>query len=274
MRCIHIHKTYIYAIFSHLHHVSLMVFVFLICSTHSYAAALPGASTAHPKAEIVTIQIGGPPPGFSPAFLTLHVNDKVVFVNHAFPARSHTLSANDGSFSSPPIPAGGQWAITFHAPGSHTYRDTSATSTMIGELMVVAQNIQLLATPDPLVEATAITFIRNGKNPPDTITIRTYKHAIASSSSSLIPRLILIVGITMSVILLCFLGIIFYRRRKQRARSIDEDLDDDVTILDDDDRNERMQQIRTIVDNARKKLQTYPPFKGAKSEEEDDYDDF
>lgn len=277
MKYIHTHKIYICLIISHLHYSIIIVFFFLFCSTRCYAVSLPGTLAIHSKEDVIIVQINGPtqPPGFSPALLTVHVNDKVVFINHTLPARSYTLSADDGSFSSPPIPAGGQWAITFHALGSHTYRDTSATSTMIGELMVVAKNIHLLATPDPLVEATAITFIKNGQNPPDTIIIPTHKHAATSPSSSFIPMLILVVGITISAIVLSFLGIIFYRRWRQRALSMDEDLEDDITISDDDDASsEHMQQIRMIIDNAKKKLQTYPPFKAGKSEDDDDYDDF
>jgi plastocyanin len=257
-----------------LHYSIITVFVFLACSTQGYAASFPGTRATHSKKESITVQINGPtqPPGFSPAFLTLHVNDTVVFINHALPPASYTLSADDGSFSSPPIPSGEQWAITLHTPGAHTYRDTSATPTMIGELMVVATNIHLLATPDPFVEATAITFIKNRQSPPNTFIIKTQKHAKPSSAGSLIPMLILIVGITISI---SILGIVYYRRQRQRARSIDEDLDYELTISDDDDiSSEHMQQIRSIIDNAKKKLQTYPPFKAGKSEDNADNDDY
>ena len=278
MRYIHTREAYIRLIISHLHYSAIIVFISLVCSTRCYAYSFPITPTAaFSKEDLVTIQINGStqPPGFSPAFLTLHINDKVVFINHALPARSYTLTADDGSFSSPPIPSGGQWAITFHTLGSHTYRDTSSLSTMVGELLVVATNIHLLATPDPLVEATVITFIKNGQNPPDTIIITTPKHATPSSSGSLIPMLILIVGITISATLLSILGITLYRRHRQRMRSIDEDLDDEITLSDDDAiSGEHIKQIRTIIGNAKKKLQTYPPFKAGKSEDDDDDDDY
>jgi plastocyanin len=273
MRCIHTRKVHIRLIISHLHYSIIMVFVFLVCSIHCYAAPFPGATAAFSKEEIVTVQINGQaqPPGFSPAFLTLHINDKVVFINHALPARSYTLSADDGSFSSPPIPSGGWWTITFHTLGSHTYRDTSSTSTMVGELLVVDKTIHLLATPDPFVEATVITFIKNGQNPPDTIIITTHKHGTASSSDSLIPMVILIVGISISATLLSILGITFYRRRQQRTLSTDENLDDELTIVDDDAvGSDHIQQIHTLIDNAKKKWQTYLPFKAGKSEDDDD----
>ncbi len=278
MRYIHTREVYIRLIISHLRYSTLIVFIFLVCSTRCYAYSFPVTPTAaFSEEDIVTIQINGPtqPPGFSPAFLTLHINDKVVFINHTLPPRSYTLTADDGSFSSPPIPSGGQWTITFHTLGSHTYRDTSSSSTMVGELLVVAKNIYLLATPDPFVEATVITFIKNGQNPPDIIIITTHKHAITSASGSLIPMLILVVGITISATLLSILGFTFYRRHRQRVRSIDEDLDDELTLSDDDTASgEHIQQIRTIIGNAKKKLQTYPPFKDGKSEDDDDNDDY
>jgi plastocyanin len=272
MRCIHAREAYIRLINSHLRHSIILVFIFLVCSTRCYAYSFPGALATFSKGEIITIQINGSaqPPGFSPAFLTLHVNDTVAFINHALPAKSYTLSADDGSFSSPSIPSNGQWTITFHTLGSHTYRDTSSASTMVGELMVVATNVHLLATPDPLVEATVITFIKNGQNPPDTIIITTHKHATTSSSGSLIPMLILVVGISISATLLTILGITLYRRHRQRMHSVEEDLDDEITLADDDAiSSEHIQQIRTIIDNARKKLQAYPPFKPGKSDDDD-----
>ena len=277
VKCIHPREVYIRLILSHLHHSIILVFVFLVCGTHCYAYSLPNTLATFSKEEIITVQINGPvqPPGFSPAFLTLHINDTVLFINHALPARSYTLSADDGSFSSPAIPSGGSWTITFHTLGSHTYRDASAASTMVGELMVVAKNVHLLATPDPLVEATVTTFIKNGQNPPDTIIITTQKHATNSSSGSLIPMLILVVGISISATLLSILGITLYRRRQQHIHSVEEDLDDEITLADDDAiSSEHIQQIRTIIDNARKKLQTYPPFKPGKSEDDDDKDDY
>jgi plastocyanin len=276
MRCIHVREAYIRLIISHLRHSIILVFIFLVCSTRCYAYSFPATLATFSKGEIITIQINGSaqPPGFSPALLTLHVNDTVAFINHALPAKSYTLSADDGSFSSPPIPSGGQWTITFHTLGSHTYRDASSVSTMVGELIVVDKSIHLLPTPDPLVEATVMAYIKNRQNPPDTIIITTHKHATTSSSDSLIPMIILIVGISISTTLLSILGITFYRRHRQRMRNIDEDLDDEITLADDDTSNERIQQIRTIIDNARKKLQTFPPFKAGKLEDDDDNDNY
>ena len=235
---------------SHLHYSIILTVVFLVCSTlcytYSFFAVLP---VAFSKAEPITVQINGlaQPPGFSPALLTVHINETVVFINHAFPARSYTLKADDGSFSSPPIPTGGQWAITFHAPGSHTYRDTSSAQTMVGELLVVDKSIQLLPTPNPFVEATVIALIKNGQSPPNTIIIATHKHS-TSTSGSLIPLIILVIGISVSITLLAILGIIYYRRYQQRAIVANED-------MVEQEKSERIQHIRATIDTLKKKIQ-------------------
>jgi hypothetical protein len=70
-----------------------------------------------------------------------------VFVNSAYPASSYTLSADDGSFSSPPIGPGGQWKVTFISKGAHIYRDVTSPQRMVGELLVVDSSVGLLPTP-------------------------------------------------------------------------------------------------------------------------------
>lgn len=281
MRYIHKCEVHIRFLTSHFHYSTIIASVFLTCSTlfYAYSFSFPDAlAAAFSEEEIVTVQINGQaqPPGFSPAFLTLNVNETVMFINHAFPARSYTLTADDGSFSSPPIPPGGQWTITFHSPGSHTYRGTSATQTMVGELLVVDKSVHLLATPDPFVEATVVALIKNGQNPPDTIIIATRKHLATSSSGSLIPLIILIIGISVSITLLSILGIVYYRRYRQRTIVTDEDLlkpEDDIDN-EDDATSKHIQQVRTIIANLKKKVQTYYPFKArASSDDEDDDDD-
>ena len=287
MRCIHVCEAHRRFITSHFHYSIIIASVFLASSTLFYVYSFPATlAAAPPKKEMVIVQINGQaqPPGFSPALLTLHINATVMFVNHAFPAKSYTLSADDGSFSSPPISPGGQWTITFHTPGSHTYRDTSATQTMVGELLVVDKSIHLLATPDPFVEATVVALIKNGQNPPDTIIIATHKHPTTSSSGSLIPLIILIIGISVSLTLLSILGISYYRRYRQRTNATDEDLikqeddiddTDDADDDDDTDTGKHIQQVQTIVANLKKKLQVHQPFKaGASDDDDDDNDDW
>jgi hypothetical protein len=225
------------------------------------------------------VQINGQaqPPGFTPALLTVHINETVMFINHASPAQSYTLRADDGSFSSPAIPAGGSWAITFHTPGSHTYRDTSAATTMIGELLVVAKGVSLLATPNPFVEATVTSLIKNGQTPPDTIIIATPARAIPPANS-LIPLIILVVGISISVTLLSVLGITYYKRYRQRvaahATSDDEDaLPDSKDDDDDTDSHARIQQIRSVMDNVKQKIQAHSHLLRRKTRDDDDDDE-
>lgn len=70
---------------------------------------------------------------FSPAALTVHSGDRVVWVNQdLFP---HTATAADGVFSSPPIAAGASWTYQADRPGRHRY-DCSLHPTMQGELTV------------------------------------------------------------------------------------------------------------------------------------------
>jgi plastocyanin len=266
-------------------------FFFLISTLLCSVAFLFILSPTAFSQGIITVQINGlaQAPGFTPALLTLHVNETVLFINHALPAQSYTLHADDGSFSSPAIPSGGSWAITFRTPGSHTYRDSANAQTMVGELLVVEKSVSLLATPNPFVEATVTTLIKNGQNPPDTIIIATPKRPIPPANS-LIPLIILVVGITISVTLLSIFGINFYKRYRQRlavnaAKEDDEDVipdikddDDDVIpdIEDDDDDTDshtRIQQIHAIMDNLKQKIQVRSHLLRRKRDDEDDEDD-
>src|SRR5882724_13509968 len=129
---------------------------FTICSLHYYIAIssyvsfvicillfAPWSVVQARKSETVTVQINGSkrPPGFSPAFLTIHVNEIVVFVNHAFPKNEYSVVAVDGSFSSPPIPADQRWTVSFTSPGTHEYRSQSAPAQMVGVLLVVNADV-------------------------------------------------------------------------------------------------------------------------------------
>ncbi|MBI2704860.1 MAG: S8 family serine peptidase, partial [Actinobacteria bacterium] len=58
--------------------------------------------------------------GFSPASFTLTVNQTVRFTNDT--GQVHTVSADDGTFDSGPIPSGGAYAMAIGAPGSFLFR--------------------------------------------------------------------------------------------------------------------------------------------------------
>ncbi len=179
--------------------------------------------------ETITVQITGPsqPPGFSPALLTIQLYDTVVFVNQS--TAPHAVTSTDGSFSSPAIPAGQQWRVTFSSLGAHEYHATDATQHMIGEILVVANSVSLLPTPVPQVEATVIALIKTGKHPPDTIVLPvvatpTVKHKanIATICTFLSPFTIVMVGSTLLLLILTLLGVILYRRRARRVRDKEE----------------------------------------------------
>jgi len=234
MKCNIIHTPHRSHFTSHIHYAIITAFICcMIFTAYSFFAVLPMAFS---KAGAIPVLINGATqlPGFSPALLTLHVDETVVFINHALPARSYTLKADDGSFSSPPIPTGRQWTISFHTPGSHAYHDTASAQTITGELLVVEKNVHLLPTPDPFVEATVTALIRNGQNPPDTIIIATHKHSTTQSNSLLLPT-ILIVGVSISLLLLGVPGFFLYKRHRKRVAIAGEDEDEDMDEDEDDE---------------------------------------
>ena len=148
-----------------------IVQIFLI-SFLAYITLLP-THNAHAQGETAIIQIVSPTPEFSPALLTVHVFDYVIFINQTSPAANVTIAAEDGTFSSPAIASGKQWATTFNSPGSYEYHDTTNPPHMVGEIVVVASSVMLLTTPVPAVEATAIALIQAGKTPPDNLALIT-----------------------------------------------------------------------------------------------------
>src|SRR5579863_1259998 len=112
------------------------IILLLMTLVFSLYIALYPTHNAHAQGESFTVQITGTaqPPGFTPALLTLHVYDTVVFVNHAIPATTYAITADDGSFSSPAIAPGDQWSTTFVNVGAHDYHESSSTQRMVGEL--------------------------------------------------------------------------------------------------------------------------------------------
>ena len=180
--------------------------------------------------ETTVVQINGPaqPPGFSPALLTIHIYDTVIFVNRT--NTPYAITSMDGSFSSPEIPAGQQWHVTFGSIGGHEYHTTEVPQRMVGEILVVSDAVSLLPTPIPQVEATVVTLIKAGKHPPDTIvlpvtTTSVIKHKAPPTSilnMFLSPLLLSIGGGVLLAFVLIFLGILLYRRRAKRVKDEEE----------------------------------------------------
>jgi len=192
------------------------------------------------KSETVTVQINGSkrPPGFSPAFLTIHVNEIVVFVNHAFPKNEYSVVAVDGSFSSPPIPADQRWTVSFTSPGTHEYRSQSAPAQMVGVLLVVNADVALLPVPNPLIEATVLAVINHRLPLPETPILAQVKlpHTVPSATSSFLPiTLAIAFGISSMVLLVFFL--VFYRRYQAQRGAM---------LVDDDDAAEPSLLARSV----------------------------
>jgi len=80
------------------------------------AAATLGAALAAPAgaAEVMMHVFHGK---LDPAALQVAKGDTVVFHNLDEMPGGHTVVADDGSFTSPPLPKDGQWKRTFDRPG-------------------------------------------------------------------------------------------------------------------------------------------------------------
>lgn len=199
----------------------------------AYTTLLP-THNAHAQGETATIQIVGPTPGFSPALLTVHVFDYVIFINQTSPAANVSIAADDGTFSSPAIASGKQWATTFNSPGAYEYHDTAKPPHMVGEIIVVASSVTLLTTPAPQIEATALALIQSGKTPPDNLALITPTPTSTTSArpqgattlplvSNVPPELMALLLLGESVLLIAifivsFLLIHSYRRRLRQLQ--------------------------------------------------------
>lgn len=179
--------------------------------------------------ETTFVQINGPtqPPGFSPALLTIHMYDTVIFVNRTNTA--YAITSTDGSISSPEIPAGQQWRDTFSVLGGHEYHSSEAPQRMVGEILVVADSVSLLPTPVPQIEATVVTLIKAGKHPPDIIVLPVattpvvkHKATVSILNTFLSPLILSIAGGVLFALVLIFSGILLYRRHAKRARDEEE----------------------------------------------------
>jgi len=195
-----------------------------VCLTSLCLCLIPLA-TAKAQGNNATMQILGPlqPPGFSPALLTVHVDDYVSFVNQASPPATFTITSDNGHFSSPALAPNKVWTITLSSPGAYEFHDAAAPPRMISEIIVVPDAISLLPTPEPGVGATALALIESGKTPPDTValvtptpTSRTIQPS-SSSGSSMLIRILVVVGVAL-LFLALLLGVILLLRRLRRRR--------------------------------------------------------
>lgn len=199
-----------------------------------YTTLLP-THNAHAQGEIATIQIVSSTPGFSPALLTVHVFDYVIFINQTSPSANVTIAADDGAFSSPAIASGKQWATTFNSPGAYEYHDSTNPPHMIGEIVVVASSVTLLTTPAPQVEATAIALIQSGKTPPDNLALITPTPTTTTSArpqgsttlplvSNVPPWLIapLLLGESVLLLLIFIVSFLLIRSYRRRLRQLQQ----------------------------------------------------
>lgn len=249
-----------------------------------YIALYP-TSNAHAQGASFTVQITGmaQPPGFTPALLTLHVYDTVVFVNHAMPATTYAITAIDGSFSSPAIASGDQWSMTFVNVGTHEYHESSSPQHMAGELVIVSDAVSLLPAPQPDVMATAITDIRAGNSPPDVITLPSttagakIKHIQPTQSGVQLSFLVLALGLFL--ILLMQTGVAFaialYFRRRSKSRDLGVDFQaleqpNSLESVGADDHAKHEGKTRSIL----KKLPFFHSSQGDDEEQEDDDEDY
>lgn len=255
-------------------HIHICLYTCLFSGILAGLFALPctRALAASPaRGDTITVQINGASqaPGFFPDFLTLHVNDTVVFVNQALPSSNYAISADDGSFASPVIAPGGRWSMTFVSKGAHVYHETTYPQLMIGELLVVDSDVRLLPTPNPFAEATVITAIKNGQNPPDTLNLPL--HVATTPTSSPIPMILLIIVISGTLIVLGAAGLAYYQRYQQRnAALVDEDETGPLNAIS-------LQQYRQYMSKSigylKQKMQALPLFHGRRAGNDDDDDD-
>jgi plastocyanin len=84
--------------------------------TALYCAGALGVSVPATAAD-VTVTVGHN--RIEPSQIQLQTGDTVVFHNVDEMPGGHTIAADDGSFSSPPLGTDEKWSQTFDAPGTH-----------------------------------------------------------------------------------------------------------------------------------------------------------
>ncbi len=66
-----------------------------------------------------TVQVGHN--RLEPANVTIQAGESVSFHNQDRMPGGHTIVADDGEFSSPPLEQDGSWSQTFESPGAYSY---------------------------------------------------------------------------------------------------------------------------------------------------------
>jgi plastocyanin len=85
----------------------------------SFAALIALLAASASWAKDATVQVGHN--RLEPAEVTVAAGDTVVFHNQEAMPGGHTIVADDGSFSSPPLGKDESWSHQFEAKGSHPY---------------------------------------------------------------------------------------------------------------------------------------------------------
>jgi plastocyanin len=88
------------------------------------------SSPTSPTTTAAVTIIGG---GFTPNSVNISVGSTVMWMNED--SAAHAVVANDGSFSSGSIAAGGHYSYAFPTAGTFTYHDSS-NATMVGTVTV------------------------------------------------------------------------------------------------------------------------------------------
>jgi hypothetical protein len=141
---------------------------------------------------------------------------------------------------------------------------------MVGELLVVDSTVRLLPTPNPFAEATVIAAIKNGQNPPDTLTMPVPSAVLPASSP--IPLILLMIGISGALIVLGALGFAYYQHYQQRrAPLLDED---DTGPLNTFSLKQYRQQVGKGIAYLKQKIQTLPLFRARHGDDDDDDSDW
>lgn len=219
-------------------HYHTFYFSVAVCLTSLCICLIP-LTLAKAQGNNATVQILGPlqPPGFSPALLTVHVNDYVTFVNQSSPPATFTIASDNGQFSSPALAPGKIWTITLSNPGAYEFHDAATPPHMVGEIIVVPDTISLLPTPEPGVAATALALIESGKTPPDTIALVTPSptpgtiQRLPSSRSSTPINILVVVGVGLLFLALLIGAILLLRRLRRRRRQRRESEEQDAGVV-------------------------------------------
>lgn len=99
-----------------------------VCALLAFAVARPAA------AEGTKVTVGHN--RIEPAEIRVKAGDRVTFHNVDAMPGGHTVAAQDGSFSSPPLDEGEEWTHTFDEPGTYQIsieQHPKATGTIVVE---------------------------------------------------------------------------------------------------------------------------------------------